>query len=191
MCSCGPWWLSEGPRAALREPRVRAKPLARVHRLEARPDLRERPRKRRGAAAGPAERPGEGTIPPGSRRHPCVAAAPRSLSRGQGRLPPRPAAPTGALNQRGRGLSVSFWDWEKEAWFLKFLRVGLYFLLRAILPLQGFSVVGVPIPNSEHSIHCSCSSSDILMQAVIVASWGRCGSFLFPGVGVGLGRRAA
>lgn len=176
MWSYGPWWLSEGPRAALREPRARAKPLTRVHRLEARPDQRERPRKRwRDAAAGSAKRPGEGTMPLGSRRHPRAAAAPRSLSRGHGRLPPRPAAPTGALNQRGPGLSVSFWDWEKEAWFLKFLRVGLYFLLRAILPLQGFSAVGVPIPNSEHSIHCSSPSSDILMQAVIVASWGRCG----------------
>lgn len=79
------------------------------------------------------------------------------------------------FNRPGHGLSVSFWDWVREVWFLKFFRVGLYFLLAAMLPFQGFSIVGVRVSNSEHSRHSSFSSSDILMQAVIVASWGRRG----------------
>lgn len=42
------------------------------------------------------------------------------------------------LNRQGRGLPVSFWDWEREAWFLQLLRVGLYFLLGLCRPFKVF-----------------------------------------------------
>lgn len=41
-------------------------------------------------------------------------------------------------NRQGRGLSVSFWDWEREAWFLELLRVGLFFLLGLCRPFKVF-----------------------------------------------------
>lgn len=114
-------------------------------------------------AVSPAETGEE--LPPGLLRGPKTDSAPGELSPpvcSGGVKEPGARAPSAetcrahrcCLNRRGRGLSVS-WDWEREAWFLKLLRVGLYFLLGAVLPFQGFSVVNVRIPNSEHSRHSS------------------------------------
>lgn len=74
-------------------------------------------------------------------------------------------------------------------WLLTSLRVGLYFSLGAVLPFEVFRwlVPRFPAPYSGRPF----PSGDMLMQAVIIASWAGVGRFLLPCVGVGPGRGAA
>lgn len=73
---------------------------------------------------------------------------------------------------------------------LKLLRVGLDFLLGAVLPFQGFSIVGVCISNLRipgrrslpPPVTYLCKRSSLRHGADV-------GSFLLPCVGVGPGRR--
>lgn len=96
----------------------------------------------------------------------------------------------GALNQRGRGLSVSFWDWEREAWFLKFLRVGLYFL-GLYCPYKVFQQLVFPFPTRSIPSPVLPSPVTYLCKRSSLRHGADVGSFLLPCVGVGPGRRAA
>lgn len=147
-----------------------------------------------------------GTLPPGSRRYLCGAATPRSPSRRRGRLPPRPAVPIGAVLMDWEVNLTDSWNWEKGGLVLEtpqgrtffFFNWGLCCPFNKVFQSSVFAFL-----TSENSRHSPSPSSDILVQAVIVASWGRRGELPAavrgwgPGGGPGVwtalgnGRRAA
>lgn len=128
-----------------------------------------------------------GTLPPGSHRYLCAAATPRSLSRGRGRLPPRPAAPIGAvLTDWEVNLTDSFWNWEKGGLVLETLQgrtfltggyaaLSVRFFNHWCLRFQLQRIPGTPLPPPVTYL---CKRSSLRHGADV-------GSFLLPCVGGG------
>lgn len=130
-----------------------------------------------------------GTLSPGSRRQARAALAPRSLSRGAGAFRRDPARRQVLSERTGTWTSASPGTGRREAWCFNCPGSDLSFSLGAVLPLPRFSVVGVGVSDLREFLARPSPSSDILVQAVTVASWGGRGRFLWPCGGVGPGRR--